>query len=1238
MATLTTTCNCGNHGAAQSPDLIVLSERDYIATLSEYGDTGTTSGALGLLSGATWGGSGSGTTIRYNFLDDVPSYYRSTAQERLGFQGFNAQMRSATEEILNQIETFTNITFTKSAQTSQQITFGQAYLGEGIGGWAYYPNSTDARGGDVWTNRGYSNTQNPEDGNYAKLLLLHEIGHALGLQHSFERLSGVEASSQYSVMAYDWSPYYPSGYMLYDVYALQRLYGANMAHATGDDVYDLNSKNIAYAIWDAGGNDTLDASTRDAPVVLNLNDGAYSSAGLGNNIAIAFNAVIENAWGGRNNDRITGNEANNILRGNAGDDILVASQGDDVLDGGTGNDHVIYSTNIEDFLISIVDSMTVELSDGVGSYGTDTLISIENFTFNATDYSFDDLVLLGTPADPDARVVPPANAVFSYEGAVPTTVADAAEINTGNATEKTIGLAFETGVDVANRQVLFEQGGGLRGINIYIENGELFHAAWNYKAGTEWGYKTVSIGSVETYTAYTTLLSFEALSSAQGTIEGYLDGVLGGTLTGTGTLFADAGGVGIGQMVDQSRFVDGNVRGDGYAFSGTIENIIYYNTHFADSFNTRINDYLAYDWLGANRNPDAVDDSIVIDVDTPTVVTVLANDNDRDGDTIDVVSATNGTNGIVTVNSLDNTILYTPDVGYEGADSFTYTIDDGNGGTDTATVNVWVGDLPPAERPMGMVVAHDANVPDTLASAENIDLAPAIQRTIALSFETGDDVSSRQVLFEQGGGLRGIAIFIENGEVFHSAWNYRADNEWAYKVTSVGMVTSNTAHATTFVFDANSGTIETYLDGVSGGTLSGISPLAEQSAGIGIGQMVEASRFAEGNVRGDGYVFEGAVERFSYYDSALSGSDLSDLNTYHTQDWVGGNRNPDAVDDTVETALNVAHLITPLDNDSDPDGDALDVTSTTQGAHGVVTLDTDNDTLLYTPDTGYEGADSFTYTIADGNGGTDTATVNVWVGGKPAERPDGAVFAFDGSMPSTVADAPEINLDSATGKTIALAFETGADVTARQVLFEQGGGLRGISIFIENGELHHAAWNYRAGTEWGYKLQTVGSVASNTDYTTTFIFDAQSDSSGTLTSYLDGASTGTLSGLGRLYADAGDVGIGQMVDQSRFAEGNVRYGDYAFTGTLKSISYYNSVLDAGEISQLNDYTQEQGANYISAAPEHGFPIYDDVLADDALLAYEPQGSVTPVAQDPVAGGGGVSSVSEPLPTVQTEII
>ena len=402
--------------------------------------------------------------------------------------------------------------------------------------------------------------------------------------------------------------------------------------------------------------------------------------------------------------------------------------------------------------------------------------------------------------------------------------------------------------------------------------------------------------------------------------------------------------------------------------------------------------------------------------------------------------------------------------------------------------------------------------------------------------------------------------------------------------------------------------------------------------------MVEASRFAEGNVRGDGYVFEGAIERFSYYDTALSGTSLSDLNTYHTQDWVGGNRNPDAVDDAVETALDVAALISPLDNDSDPDGDTLDVTSVTQGANGTVTLDTVNDTLLYTPDIGYEGADSFTYTISDGNGGTDTATVHMWVGDRPAERPDGEVFAFDGSLPSTVADAPEINLESATEKTIALAFETGADVTSRQVLFEQGGGLRGISIFIENGELHHAAWNYRAGTEWGYKLQTVGSISSNTDYTTTLVFDAASDSSGTLTSYLDGASTGTLSGLGTLYADAGDVGIGQMVDQSRFAEGNVRYGDYAFTGTLKSISYYNRVLDAGEIDQLNDYTQEQGVNFISANPEHGFPIYDDVLADDVLLALEPQESVMPVTQDSVSGGGEISSINEPLPTAQTEII
>ncbi|MGE0854476.1 MAG: DUF4347 domain-containing protein, partial [Hyphomicrobiaceae bacterium] len=79
-------------------------------------------------------------------------------------------------------------------------------------------------------------------------------------------------------------------------------------------------------------------------------------------------------------------------------------------------------------------------------------------------------------------------------------------------------------------------------------------------------------------------------------------------------------------------------------------------------------------------------------------------------------------------------------------------------------------------------------------------------------------------------------------------------------------------------------------------------------------------------------------------------------------------------EDSGATALNV------LGNDSIlPDtGETLTVTSVTQPAHGTVVINPDG-TVSYTPDANYNGADSFTYTISDGNGGTATATVNLTV-------------------------------------------------------------------------------------------------------------------------------------------------------------------------------------------------------------------------------------------------------------------
>ncbi len=93
------------------------------------------------------------------------------------------------------------------------------------------------------------------------------------------------------------------------------------------------------------------------------------------------------------------------------------------------------------------------------------------------------------------------------------------------------------------------------------------------------------------------------------------------------------------------------------------------------------------------------------------------------------------------------------------------------------------------------------------------------------------------------------------------------------------------------------------------------------------------------------------------------------------------NQAPVASDDTAGTAEDAALTLNAGDllaNDSDLDGDSLTIDQFTQPAHGTV-VDNGDGTLTYTPAADYNGSDSFSYTVTDGNGGTDTATVNLTV-------------------------------------------------------------------------------------------------------------------------------------------------------------------------------------------------------------------------------------------------------------------
>jgi len=397
-----------------------------------------------------------------------------------------------------------------------------------------------------------------------------------------------------------------------------------------------------------------------------------------------------------------------------------------------------------------------------------------------------------------------------------------------------------------------------------------------------------------------------------------------------------------------------------------------------------------------NNNPVAVDDYSSTAVNTPVNINVIGNDGDFDGDALTICGNSNPTNGTVT--QTGTSFIYTPNAGFTGTDAFTYTVCDGKGGSDTATVYITVeGDTTPPVT--GSIQANDDNA--TVSCSAN---------GTAIDVTSNDGPAGTEIFFcSFSQPSNGSVIQSGFGFVYYPNENYSGTDSFTYTACSGGVEDAATVNITVTCGttppqpSTNQNPIANFDQaGVSCGQSTTIDVLANDSDPNGdVLSLCGFTQGAYGTVTQSG-------NNFVY--AANAGFQGDDTFVYTVCDGKGGstqtnvytsvtcttqpstNNAPVANYDQVSTTCGQSVTIDVLSNDSDADGDVLSLCGFIQASYG--TISQSGNSLIYTPTSNSTGTDGFTYTACDPAGASHTTNVYIETScsgnAAPVANPDNA--------------------------------------------------------------------------------------------------------------------------------------------------------------------------------------------------------------------------------------------------------